>query len=185
MGIVLASTTISIDGFIAGPHHEMDWVFDHQFLPEGPIDVIEELIATTGAALSGRGTYEVGVSATRTETSGLFGGRWSGPEFVATHRPPAEPPRPNLSFVSGDIAGIVATAKAAAGDKNLLVLGGGITQQCLEADLIDDILLFELPIVLGDGIALFGRPGYREMLFQTVRVEQLGAAVALRFRRRR
>ena len=37
IGIVLANTAISLDGFIAGPNHEMDWVFDHHFLPEGPI----------------------------------------------------------------------------------------------------------------------------------------------------
>jgi hypothetical protein len=33
MGIVLASTAISLDGFVAGPNHEIDWVFDHHFLP--------------------------------------------------------------------------------------------------------------------------------------------------------
>ena len=50
MGIVLASTAISLDGFIAGPNHEMDWVFDHHFLPEGPIDIVEEVIALRSGA---------------------------------------------------------------------------------------------------------------------------------------
>ncbi len=158
MGIVVASTAISLDGFIAGPNHEMDWVLDHHFLPEGPIDIVDDLIATTGAILSGRGSFDVGEGSSRSETRGAFGGRWSGPEFVLTHRPPPDPP-PGLRFLSGDIREAVATAKAAAGGRNLLLLGGNVTQQCLEADLVDEILLFQLPILLGDGIRLFGRAG--------------------------
>jgi dihydrofolate reductase len=184
MGIVLANTAISLDGFIAGPNHEMDWVFDHDFLPEGPIDIIEEVIATTGAILSGRGSYGVGEASSRGETSGPFGGRWSGPEFVLTHRPPPDPP-PGLRFLSGDIRQAVATARAAAGGKNLLVLGANVTQQCLEADLVDEILLFQLPLLLGDGIRLFGRPGYRQVLFETILATRYGQAAALHFRRRR
>jgi dihydrofolate reductase len=184
MGFVLANTAISLDGFIAGPNHEMDWVFDHHFLPEGPIDIIEEVIATTGAILSGRGSYDVGEGSNRGETSAAFGGRWSGPEFVLTHRPPPDPP-PGLRFLSGDIRRAVTTARAAAGGRNLLVLGANVTQQCLEADLVDEILLFQLPILLGDGIRLFGRPGYRAMLFETIRATRYGQATALHFRRRR
>jgi dihydrofolate reductase len=184
MGIVLASTAISLDGFIAGPNHEMDWVFDHHFLPEGPIDIIEELIATTGAILSGRGSHDVGEGSNRGETSGPFGGRWSGPEFVLTHRPSHDPP-PGLRFLSGEIGEAVSTARDAAGEGNLLVLGANVTQQCLEADLVDEILLFQLPVLLGDGIRLFGRPGYREVLFETILATRYGQAAVLHFRRRR
>jgi hypothetical protein len=87
MGIVMANTSISIDGFVAGPNHEMDWIFDHDFLPKGPIEVIDEVIETSGAILSGRRTYEVGQKSTLGETSSAFGGRWSGAEFVLTHPP--------------------------------------------------------------------------------------------------
>jgi dihydrofolate reductase len=185
MGIVLVNAAMSLDGFIAGPHHEMDWIFDHKFLPDGPIDVVEDLIASTGAMLSGRGSYEVGRAATREETSSAFGGRWSGPEFVLTHRPPSEPAQAGLIFLSRDIADAVATALQTAGEKNLLVLGANVVQQCLEADPVDEMLLFVLPILLGDGIPLFGRPGYREVLFETVRTAQVGQAVALHFHSRR
>lgn len=60
-----------------------------------------------------------------------------------------------------------------------------MTQQCLEADLVDEILLFVLPITLGDGIRLFDRPGYRETLFETVTGSQVGDAVAVHVRRTR
>lgn len=185
VGVVVASTSASIDGFIAGPNHEMDWIFDHDFLPEGPIGVIDELIETSGAILSGRRTYEVGQRSARAETSAAFGGRWAGSEFVLTHHPPSEPPGSDLTFLSGDIGRAVATALAAADGKNVLILGADITQQCLAADLLDEILLFVLPIVIGDGVRLFDRPGYREALFETVRGEQVGQAVVLHYRRRR
>lgn len=185
MGVVMVSTTMSLDGFIAGPNHEMDWVFDHGFVPEGTVDVIDEMIASTGAILSGRGSYDVGRRSTREETSSAFGGRWSGPEFVLTHRPPSDPVRPSLTFLSGDIRDAVATALSAAAGRNLLVLGANVAQQCLEADLVDEVSLFLLPIVLGDGIRLFGTPGYRQMLFDPVRVEQVGKAVLWDLRRRR
>jgi hypothetical protein len=85
-------------------------------------------LSATGAILSGRGSYDVGEGSTRSETSRPFGGRWSGPEFVLTHRPPADPP-PGLRFLSGDIREAVDTARAAAGGRNLLLLGANVTQQ--------------------------------------------------------
>jgi hypothetical protein len=85
MASVLVHTMMSLDGFIAGPNHEMDWVFEHA--GEVPAPLIEEVIATTGAILGGRRGYEVGRSARRPETSKPFGGRRSGPVFILTHRP--------------------------------------------------------------------------------------------------
>ena len=73
---------MSLDGFIAGPGHEMDWVFEHTAPGEGA----EEAMAATGAMLSGRHTYDVGQRSRRPETSAAYGGAWSGAEFVLTHR---------------------------------------------------------------------------------------------------
>lgn len=185
MGLVLVNTTISLDGFVAGPRHEMDWVFDHHFLPDAePVPAVEGVVRTTGAILTGRGSYDVGRSSTRAETSGPFGGRWSGPEFVLTHRPPepADPSGPR--FLDLPVGEAVATARAAAGEGNVLVLGANVAQQCLRADLVDEILLFVLPILLGRGISLFSTLEGR-LLFEAVHVEQVGQAVALRVRRRR
>jgi len=183
MGIVMVNAAVSLDGFIAGPNDEMDWVFDRALLPDEPLAVIDDVIANTGAILSGRGSFDVGEAMARDETSEAFGGRWSGPEFVLTHRPPPEPPRHDVAFLSGDVIDAVATARDAAGGKNLLVLGANVVQQCLEADLVDEVLLLVLPIVLGDGVRLFGRGSYRERLFETVRAEQVGQAAVLHFRR--
>ncbi len=54
-GKVVVNRAMSLDGFIAGPGHTMDWIFD--FLTA---DAFPEVMAATGAMLIGRGTYEVG-----------------------------------------------------------------------------------------------------------------------------
>src|SRR5438067_5495828 len=82
---VLANTTMSLDGFIAGPNDQMDWVFEHA--ADVPAALIDEVIATTGAILGGRRGYEVGRRAERPETSQPFGGRESRPIVVLTHPP--------------------------------------------------------------------------------------------------
>jgi hypothetical protein len=55
-GKVVVHRAISLDGFIAGPEHERDWIFEHTAPAEGA----EEIMAATGAMLSGRHTYDVG-----------------------------------------------------------------------------------------------------------------------------
>lgn len=157
MASVLAHTTMSLDGYVAGPNHEMDWVFEHA--GDVPAELVDDVIATTGAILGGRRGYEVGRSANRKETSGPFGGRWQGPIFVLTHTPPEDETDPAYRFISGDIRQAVPDALEAAGGANLLVLGPNIVNQCLRAGLVDEILIHLLPVLLGDGIRLFEQPG--------------------------
>ena len=57
----------------------MDWVFDHGFLPEGPIEAVDSVIAATGAILTGRASYDVGDGGQRPEMECPFGCRRSGP----------------------------------------------------------------------------------------------------------
>lgn len=56
MGTVVWHVTMSLDGFIAAPDDAMDWVFESW---AGPNETANEVIATTGAILMGRRTYEV------------------------------------------------------------------------------------------------------------------------------
>lgn len=181
---VLVSTAVSLDGFMAGPRHEMDWVFDSGVQMTEPVALVEQLIASTGAILCGRNTYDVGRSSTRDETSGAFGGRWSGPELVATHTPPDDAPA-GTRFVSGDIGDVVATAQEAAGDRDVLVLGGDVSRQCLRAGLVDAVVLVVLPVLLGDGVRLFGGDDPLTGVLRTEQVERAGDAVVLRLVPRR
>ena len=78
-----------------------------------------------------------------------FGGRWSWAELVLTHRY-ARRGALQMRFGSADTHRAVVTPKAAAAGRNLFVLGANVTQQCLEADLVDEILLFHAPGPLGE-----------------------------------
>nr|WP_218835162.1 dihydrofolate reductase family protein [Rhodococcus sp. ACPA1] len=105
-GKVVVNRAMSLDGFIAGPDHAMDWILDLMSAAAFP-----EVMAATGAMLIGRGTYEVAKQMADEDTT--YDG---GPEFVLTHEPPDEPD-PGVTFLTCDIAEAVATALNAAGGK--------------------------------------------------------------------
>jgi dihydrofolate reductase len=142
-GKVVVNRSMSLDGYIAGPGHAMDWIFDFVAPDEFP-----EIAAATGAMLIGRRTYEVAnrMDADRERGSAPSDETYpfSGPVFVLTHRPP-EPPDPEVTFLTGDIGEAVATARSAAGGKNLEILGADVAGQCLQRGLVDEILVYVLP----------------------------------------
>jgi dihydrofolate reductase len=78
--------------------------------------------------------------------------------FVLTHDAP-ETAAAGFTFISGDIEKAVAAAKAAAGDKYVVILGATTAQECLDAGLLDELLVHIAPVLLGDGVRLFDRPG--------------------------
>jgi dihydrofolate reductase len=177
-GNVVVQAAVSLDGFIAGPGHSMDWVFEYTTPAEIP-----QVFQATGAMLSGRNSYDVGErdAGTGKPSGEAYGGAWSGPMFVLTHRPP-DNPRPGVTFLSGDIAAAVATATQAAGDKDLIVLGADVVGQCLERGLVDEVELMVLPLMLGDGIRLYGSGGAVRVNLEPVSCERSGAVTFLRYR---
>jgi dihydrofolate reductase len=175
-GNVVVQVAMSLDGFIAGPGDSMDWVFE--FTTPGDVP---DLIQATGAMLSGRNTYEVGERDAGKPSGEAYGGAWNGPVFVLTHRAPDDP-RPGVTFLSGDVAGAVATAKHAAGDKDLIVLGADVARQCLERGLVDEVQLMMLPVLLGDGVRLYGSDGGARVNLESAGCKQSGAVTFLRYR---
>jgi dihydrofolate reductase len=173
-GKVVVNRAMSLDGFIAGPADAMDWVAEF-VAPEE----LREQAAATGAMLVGRRTDEVG-KRMQAERTGSVDYPVSGPIFVLTHRPP-DPPDPNVTYLSGDIAEAVATARGAAGDKNLEILGADVAGQCLRCGLVDEILVYVVPVLLGDGIR-FSAPGLPRVDLETVSSRRSGAVTILRFR---
>jgi dihydrofolate reductase len=181
MGSVVVGATMSLDGFIAGRDEDMDWVFDLSPRPQGRDEVEEELIATTGAVLAGRRSHDVGERSSRAETSGVFGGRWSGPEFVLTHRPPRREAS-HITFLSGDIRTAAETALEAAGAKNLLVIGADVTRQCLDEGLVHEIRVYVAPVLLGEGVRLFSGTRAQRIALETVSVRRWGALMLAHYR---
>ncbi|MBW0102328.1 dihydrofolate reductase family protein [Pseudonocardia sp. KRD291] len=172
-GKVVVNRAMSLDGFIAGPDDAMDWILE--YLTEF---AFPEVMAATGAMLVGRGTHEVGrrMSAGDTDYDG-------GPVFVLTHRPPDEPER-GVTFLSCGLEEAVATARAAASGKNLEILGADVAGQCLRRGLVDEVLVYVLPVLLGDGVR-FSRSGLGRIDLEPFGNRQSGPVTMLQFRVRK
>jgi dihydrofolate reductase len=174
MSKLVYGVTMSLDGFIAGPGGDMSWLTD--FL--GPDPMVSEVIEQVGSLLVGRRTFDGDDPHRGTESEGKpFGGGWSGPQFVLTHRPP-EQPVDGITFV-GDLVEAVSAAKAAAGEKYVNVLGASVARQCLDAAVLDEILVFIAPVMLGDGVRLFDRPGGTKVKLERIRQDESPQATAI------
>jgi dihydrofolate reductase len=175
-GKVLYHVTMSLDGFIAGPGDNMDWVFNYQ----GPRPAsADEVIRTTGAIVAGRRLYDLGL---RQRKAKPYGGAWSGPLFVLTHRPPTVMDDPTITFVSEGVGVAVARALEAAGGKNVVLFGATIPRECIEEGLLDEILVHVVPVLLGDGIRFFTSEGTRPIKLEKLDVAESGQLTDLRFR---
>ncbi|MCO4763852.1 MAG: dihydrofolate reductase [Myxococcales bacterium] len=154
----------SLDGVIAGPDDDLSFL-DTPGPANSPPSSPEALqfdafMAEVGAMLMGRRTYDV-VDAM--DVDWPYG---DTPVLVATHRPLTGAP-PTVRSVSGDIASVVAEAKAAAGDKDVYLDGGLLIRQALAAGLVDEMCLTILPLIHGDGgVRLFdGLQGLTKLAF--------------------
>jgi dihydrofolate reductase len=169
---------MSLDGFIAAPGHVMDWGA-RRLADFVAADDFREIAAATGAMLVGRRTADVGARM-EAEEPGSVDYPFSGPVFVLTHRP-QEPPAPGVTYLSGDIGEAVATARRAAGGKNLEILGADVAAQCLRRGLVDEILVHVLPVLLGDGIP-FSAPGLPRIELEPLSSTRSRDVTTLRFR---
>jgi dihydrofolate reductase len=143
---------------------------------------VHTMMSLDGFITGPKRRHELGLSARRRpEARGLFEGRWKGPHFILTHAPPTDETHPAYSFRSGDVRDAVATAQAAAGGRDVLVLGANVVNQCLGAGLIDEILMHVVPELVGDGVRLFDVPTVRASL-KTLDVSASGQVVNLRVR---
>jgi dihydrofolate reductase len=178
-GKVVVNRSMSLDGFIAGPGDAMDWIFE--FMPGGAETMFPDVMAATGAALIGRRTSDVGERMADPDNDEPEPGYDAGALFVLTHRPPAEP-EPGVTYLAGDIGEAVATALAAAGGKNLEILGADVAAQCLRAGLVDEIMVFVLPVLLGDGVRFFSSPDLGRIDLEPIDSARSGDLTILRFR---
>jgi dihydrofolate reductase len=142
---------MSLDGFISGPGGDMSWLAEH--LADDP--VVDDVIGQIGAILVGRRTFDGDDPNRGTEREGAFQGAWDGPQVVLTHRVP-DAVVPGVTF-AGALTDAVAAAKDAAGDRYVNILGAEVARQCLQAGLLDEILVFVAPVLLGAGTRLFSQ----------------------------
>lgn len=195
MARVILYMAMSLDGFITGPGDNaespagaggmrlMEWLGPGPTVAEfRPTDsqsqiVFDELMST-GAVITGRRT-------------GDFAGYWGGdhhdgvPIFVPTHKAPADNPHERVHYVTDGIAACVEQAKAAAGDRDVMMHGAYTVQECLKAGLLDVIEIQLMPVLLGQGRLLFENlpPEYVEL--DLVRTLQAPKTLHLRYEVRR
>ena len=176
-GKVLWHFTMSLDGFVAGPDHGMDWMAMTTHRP----GLTEEYAQTTGAVLGGRDGWDA-----FPDTSVIYGGAWKGPVFVLTHHPEDAAadaaPDPRVTFLNCDVAEAVRIGLEAAGGRNLEVFSPTIGRQLLERGLIDEIDLHIAPVLLGQGIRLYDNPGSEPIQLHRVGEGDPTAAVNVRYR---
>ncbi|GIH14956.1 dihydrofolate reductase family protein [Rugosimonospora africana] len=168
MGKVFSAHAVSVDGYITGRDPGagrglgdgtmlFDWyfggntpsrVFDGFRLSEPSARVFDALAARVGAIVAGRNTYE---------DSEHFGGGGPHPSarLIVLSRRPAPAITERQTLVTTGIADAVAAARAAAGDKDVGLMGGGVATEALKAGLVDEVVLHQVPILLGGGRPFF------------------------------
>jgi dihydrofolate reductase len=171
-GQVLWHFTMSLDGFVAGPGHSMDWMTGFTFRP----GLVDDYVTTTGAVLGGRDGWDMAVDGNRP-----YGGAWDGPIFVLTHHPEDAKPADGVTFLNCGVAEAVRIGLDAADGKNLEVFSPTIGRQLLGLGLIDRIDLHVVPILLGDGIRLYDNPGGVPIRLDRAGTDDPRGAVDLRF----
>jgi dihydrofolate reductase len=153
--------SVSLDGFIAGPNERVDnglgdgggrlheWLPDADELGRAGVNgqIVDEFMST-GAVVAGRGTFE--------PAGGWGGDHHDGvPIFILTRQDSANFTQwPLVSYVN-DVTTAMTQAKEAAGDRNVLVHGAGVTQLALAAGALDEIELHIIPVLFGQGRRLF------------------------------
>lgn len=172
-GKVLLHFTMSLDGFVAGPGHAMDWMTGFSFRP----GLIEEYAETTGAVLGGRDGWD-----SHPDVGMIYGGAWRGPVFVLTHHPQDAQPAEGVTFLSCDVVEAVRLGLEAADGKNLEVFSPSIGRQLLERGLVDEVDLHVAPVLLGDGIRLFDHPGGAPVRLELLNGDDPSATVNVRYR---
>ncbi len=177
MSKVLSALSVSVDGYITGRDPGagrglgdggvlFDWysdgdapsnVFDGFRLSEPSARVFDALAARVGASLAGRNTYD--------DSGWGQGGapHPTAPLVVLSHRP-APQVNERQTFVSTGIEDAVAAARAVAGDKDVALMGGGVVTEALKAGLVDELVLHQVPILLGAGRPFFqSLPGHVQL----------------------
>jgi dihydrofolate reductase len=149
-------TATSLDGFIADADNSLDWLFQFGAADSGSFAAF---ISEVGALAMGSTTYEwvlrhhVLADADRPQP-------WPHPQptWVFTSRRLPVVPGAEIRFVSGDVAPVHRKMVAAAGGKNIWIVGGGdLAGQFYEAGLLDELQISVAPVTLGRGAPLLPR----------------------------
>lgn len=168
MSKVVLEMTVSLDGIAAGPEVSLEHALGkggerlHHWISDGKSDVdkkmIEELMKTTGAVILGRKTYDVGLQYWKDTPFPVT-------SFVLTHEKMEDKVMKSgtFVFVNDGIESALRQAKVAAGDKNVVVMGGAdVAQQYVKSGYLDFLHIHMVPVLMGSGVRFFEHTGVEE-----------------------
>lgn len=167
-------TATTLDGFIADPSDSLDWLLRQPNDEDGAL-AYDEFIADVGAIVMGSTTY--------TWVLDHEDGAWSYsmPAWVMTSRdlPLPRTEGADVRFASGDVRPVYQAMAEAAGGKDLWVVGGGeLAGAFADAGLLDEVVVYVAPVVLGAGSPLLPR----RLDLELVETARNQAFVASRYR---
>lgn len=158
----------SLDGFIAWEDGSIDWLMEYENNPDTDYGY-SEFYSSIGTVLMGRKTYE--------QVLGF--GDWPYKEkrtYVFTRKKGSLPREINVEFVTGDLKKFVQQLKERAEQDIWLVGGSQLVKAFLAENLVQDLIIFTVPIILGGGIPLFDRIG-KQIRFRTLGIEKYGNGI--------
>jgi dihydrofolate reductase len=151
-------TATTLDGFIADPNDSLEWLFSGEQDHDGPLNYAA-FIAQVGALAMGSTTYEWVIDH---EFSGNPPEEWNWPYdlpcWVFTHRELTVVPGADVRFTNDEVASVHEQMLAAAGGKNVWIVGGGdLVGQFADVGLLDEVIVYVAPVTLGAGKPLLPR----------------------------
>ncbi len=176
MAKVIIGMTMSLDGFV----NDRDGSVGRLYPDLAALDqteMLREEIRNTGAVVMGRHAFEMAAD------PDWFAGNYEfqTPIFVLTHAAPAKHPKETdalkFTFVTDGIQSAIERARQAAGDKDVLVIGGASTfQQVLNAGLCDEVRIGIIPVLLCAGLRLFENIDNEHIRLEKIKVIDTDAA---------
>jgi dihydrofolate reductase len=180
MAKVVGGMTLSLDGFASDAHGDVSRLYPD--LGElRNTEMLQKEIRTTGAVVMGRNSYDMGDPDWYADHY-----EYQVPIFVVTHHVPEKKPKESdaltITFVTDGIESAVAQASAAAGDKNIMLIGASVNQQCIDAGLCDELHIGIMPVLLGDGLRLFEHVAVADVALEKIRLFESGPRTDIWFR---
>jgi dihydrofolate reductase len=181
MARVIVGMTTSLDGFVADESGSASRLYP-DLVALRDTAYMNEAIEETGAVLMGKRTFEMG------DPDSYVGDyEFQVPIFVVTHEPPRVAPKQDehltFTFVTDGVEEAVALATAAAGDKEVQVVGGpGLIRQLFLAGLVDELRVDVMPVLLGSGLRFLEDPRLVRVRLEKIGVQEVGARTSLSFR---